>query len=252
MMVDLIPEIKLKQPTTTSVTNVVKTVGPKLVPFFKTVAIYFVIFVPHDKPSIFSTVLKCLPIVSLMLFVVLHGMSLGEEYKYSRRILTGLIFCCIGDAFLIWHHYFDIGMLAFIVGHIYYISAFGFKPLNLPVGIILYFLGTMVALYLLPDLHGVFIVGVPIYILVIITMLWRAIARVQFFEDLWTWSKLCTCAGGILFSLSDLVIGIDRFKYKIDYAQALIMSTYYAAQVGIALSVVDARSALKAGTDKKK
>lgn len=235
----------------TSVTKVVKSVGPKLVPFFKTVAIYFVIFIPQDKPSIFSTVLKCLPIVSLMLFVLLHGMSLGDEYKYSRRILTGLIFCCIGDAFLIWHHYFDVGMLAFIVGHVYYISAFGFKPLNLPLGIFLYFLGTIVTLYLLPDLHGVFIVGVPIYVLVITTMLWRAIARVQFFEDLWTWSKLCTCAGGFLFSLSDLIIGIDRFKYNIDYAQVLIMSTYYAAQVGIALSVVDARSALEAKKNKK-
>lgn len=30
------------------------------------------------------------------------------------------------------------------------------------------------------------------------------------------------------------------------------MSTYYAAQVGIALSVVDARSALEVDTDKKK
>ncbi|KAJ8982988.1 hypothetical protein NQ317_001429 [Molorchus minor] len=234
----------------TSVIKVVKNVGPKLVPYFKTVAIYFVIFVPQDKPSIFSTILKCLPIISLMLFVVLHGMSLGEEYKYSRRILTGLIFCCIGDAFLIWQQYFDVGMLAFIIGHIYYISAFGFKPVNLPLAAVLYFLATLVVLYLLPGLHGIFIVGVPIYIMVITTMLWRAIARVQFFEDLWTWSKLCTCAGGILFTLSDLMIGIDRFKYNIEYAQVLIMSTYYAAQVGIAVSIVDAKTAITANKNK--
>lgn len=224
----------------TSVLKVIKTVGPKLVPFFKTVAIYFVIFIPQDKPSIFSTILKCLPIVSLMLFVLLNGMSLKDEYKYSRRILMGLIFCCIGDALLIWNQYFDLGMLAFIAGHIQYIRAFGFKPLQLPIGIALYSLSTMVVLYLLPGLHGVFVFGVPIYIFVIATMLWRAIARVQFFEDLWTWSKLCTCAGSILFALSDLLIGIDRFKHKIEYSQVLIMSTYYAAQVGIAVSVVDA------------
>ncbi|VEN56784.1 unnamed protein product [Callosobruchus maculatus] len=121
----------------------VKNVGPKLVPFFKTVAIYFVIFIPQDKPSIFSTILKCLPILSLMLFVLLHGMSLGEEYKYSRRILSGLIFCCIGDALLVWNQYFDIGMFAFIIGHIYYILAFGFKPLNLSLGLALYLLGSL-------------------------------------------------------------------------------------------------------------
>ncbi|CAH2005024.1 unnamed protein product [Acanthoscelides obtectus] len=235
-----------------SVLKVVKNVGPKLVPFFKTVAIYFVIFVPQDKPSVFSTILKCLPILSLMLFVLLHGMSLGEEYKYSRRILSGLIFCCIGDALLVWNQYFDIGMFAFIIGHVYYILAFGFKPLNLPLGLVLYLLGLLVVLYLLPDLPGIFLVGVPVYILVITTMLWRAVARVQLFEDLWTWSKLCTCAGSILFALSDLLIGIDRFKFNIEYAQILVMSTYYAAQVGIAVSVVDATAAMNEAKKKLK
>ncbi|KAG5885908.1 hypothetical protein JTB14_012155 [Gonioctena quinquepunctata] len=226
----------------TSVIKVVKSVGPKLVPFLKTVAVYFVVFIPQDKPSILSTILKCLPIVSLMLFVLLHGMNLKDEYKYSRRILTGLIFCCIGDAFLIWNQYFDLGMLAFIIGHIQYVLAFGFKPLNLKLGLALYSLGAAVLFYLLPDLFGVFIFGVPIYIFVITTMLWRAIARVQFFEDLWTWSKLGTCAGSMLFALSDVILAIDRFKYDIDYVQVLVMSTYYAAQVGIAVSVVDATS----------
>lgn len=55
--------------------------GPKLVPFFKTVAIYFVKFLPDSSPTILSTILKCLPIVSLMLFVLLHGMSLDDEYE---------------------------------------------------------------------------------------------------------------------------------------------------------------------------
>lgn len=38
-------------------------------------------------------------------------------------------------------------------------------------------------------------------------------------QDLWTWSKLCTCAGGILFALSDLLIGIDRFRFNMEYIQ---------------------------------
>ncbi|XP_018326371.1 lysoplasmalogenase-like protein TMEM86A [Agrilus planipennis] len=94
-------------------------------------------------------------------------------------------------------------------------------------------------MYIMPDLHGIFIPGIIIYSYILTTMVWRAIARVQFFEDLWTWSKLCTCAGGISFAISDFLIGVDHFKYNIEYAQVLIMATYYAAQVGIALSVVD-------------
>ncbi|KAJ3659139.1 hypothetical protein Zmor_010844 [Zophobas morio] len=224
-----------------AVAQVVKSVGPKLVPFFKTVAIYFVVFLPDTVPSVSSTLLKCLPILSLMLFVLLHGMSLGDEYKYSRRILVGLIFCCFGDAFLIWPGYFEMGMLAFAIGHINYILAFGFKPLNLTLGVGLYALTVMNLVYLMPGLHGILVPGVIIYTLILTTMMWRAIARAQVSEDLWTWSKLSSCAGCILFGVSDLILGIDRFRQPVDYSQVLIMSTYYAAQLGIALSVVDAK-----------
>jgi hypothetical protein len=56
-----------------------KSVGPKLVPFFKTVAIYFVLFIPAERPSLFSMLIKCLPVISLIIFVLLHGISLGDE-----------------------------------------------------------------------------------------------------------------------------------------------------------------------------
>ena len=70
-------------------------------------------------------------------------------------------------------------------------------------------------------------------------MVWRAVSRVQLFDDLWTWTKLCSCGGGILFALSDLILGLNKFVSPIPYANMLIMISYYAAQLGIALSVVD-------------
>lgn len=74
------------------------------------------------------------------------------------------------------------------------------------------------------------------------TMVWRAVSRVQLFEDLWTWTKLCSCGGGILFALSDFILGFNKFVSPTPYANMLIMVTYYAAQLGIALSVVDSTS----------
>ncbi|GJQ82336.1 hypothetical protein Trydic_g2955 [Trypoxylus dichotomus] len=59
--------------------NIVKSAGPKLVPFFKTVAIYFVIFMPHDQPGIVAAIIKILPIISLMIFVYLYGRDLADE-----------------------------------------------------------------------------------------------------------------------------------------------------------------------------
>ncbi|KAL3267300.1 hypothetical protein HHI36_011431 [Cryptolaemus montrouzieri] len=223
-----------------SVSLVVKNVGPKLVPFFKTVAIYFVISPSADNPTIFRTVLKCLPIISLMLFVLLQGMSFEEKFKYSRRILIGLVFCCFGDAFLVWPSYFEVGMMAFALGHMNYILAFGFEPLNLSIGMALLALNVTGIMYFLPDLSGSILpVGVPIYILLLGTMLWRAVAHFNSIKVSKNWNKACAAIGGILFVLSDLVIGLNMFKFKINHAEVIIMSTYYAAQLGISLSVVD-------------
>jgi len=185
--------------------------------------------------------IKCLPIISLIVFVLLHGMSLGDEYTFSRRILTGLLFSCMGDALLIWPQYFMYGMGAFGVAQIMYTAAFGFRPLNLPLGIVLYVLGTVAVLFLMPGLDGVLAVGVPVYSILLMTMIWRATARVQFFEELWTWTKLCSCAGGILFGISDNLIAFNQFYKPLPHAEVIIMTTYYAAQLGIALSVVDSK-----------
>ncbi|KDR13993.1 hypothetical protein L798_12166, partial [Zootermopsis nevadensis] len=196
-----------------------KSVGPKLVPFFKTVAIYFVLLIPEERPSLFAMLIKCLPIISLIVFVLLHGMSLGDEYTFSRRILTGLLFSCLGDALLIWPHYFMHGMAAFGVAQIMYTAAFGFKPLNATLGAALYAFGATASMLLMPGLHGILAAGVPVYGVLLMTMIWRATARVQFFQELWTWTKLCSCAGGIVFAVSDILIGFHRFHRPIPHAQ---------------------------------
>ena len=81
---------------------VVKHVGPKLVPFFKSTAVFFVLY-PNSSPQSFIFLLiKCFPIAALCLFVLMHGISFQFEYSYSRRIFTGLLFSMIGDACLVY------------------------------------------------------------------------------------------------------------------------------------------------------
>ncbi|KAK7072859.1 Lysoplasmalogenase-like protein tmem86a [Halocaridina rubra] len=222
--------------------QVLKSIGPKLVPFFKTVAIYFVLFIPVDQPSLFSMVIKCLPILSLIAFVLLHGMSLGEEYAYSRRILLGLIFSVIGDALLVWDDLFIHGLSAFLIAQCLYVSAFGFKPFNIYAATVIYLLSGAGIYILYPGTSGVTSIGMPLYTAILMTMVWRAVARVQLFEELWTWTKLCSCMGGILFAVSDACIGFNEFYGRVPQSQAIIMVTYYAAQLGISLSVVDSKA----------
>lgn len=55
----------------------IKSVGPKLVPFFKSVAVYFVLQV--EQTFLLTACFKCLPIISLIIFILLHGISLSKE-----------------------------------------------------------------------------------------------------------------------------------------------------------------------------
>ncbi|ELU03827.1 hypothetical protein CAPTEDRAFT_223328 [Capitella teleta] len=222
--------------------TVVKAIGPKLVPFFKTVAIFFILFEADSRlNSIFYCLVKCLPVVCLMIFVLMHGMSLSEIYAYSRKILLGLFFSCLGDAFLVWKNagYFPHGLAMFALAQVMYTWAFGFRPLSLRTCSVCACLGFFVYWLILPGLEGPMVWMAGLYVALICTMAWRAIARVKFLNDGWTWTGLCSSGGSVLFLMSDFVIAVNRFRFDVPYSHQLIMATYYAAQLGIAVSVVD-------------
>jgi len=55
-----------------------------------------------------------------------------------------------------------------------------------------------------------------------------------FFSHVWYLKK-----GALCFVISDSILSFDMFIYDVPYSHPIIMLTYYAAQLGIALSVVD-------------
>jgi hypothetical protein len=89
-------------------------------------------------------------------------------------------------------------------------------------------------------------------------MIWRAMARIKIDNNEWTWTRFYSFLGkirmkferiisillrfflgGILFATSDALLALDRFVTPLVHSQLLVMATYYAAQLLIALSVVD-------------
>jgi len=227
----------------TKISAVLKCNGPKLVPFFKTVAIFFILFpkAKYKTADLFYLVFKCLPILSLILFIFLNGINLrGFEYSYSRRILTGLAFSLIGDALLVYDHaYFIHGIFAFGISHILYATAYGMRPLRvfmlaaliLPVMVISLVLSGVVCRPLSYVINA--------YVALTMLMIWRAMARIKIDNNEWTWTRFYSAVGGILFAMSDALLALDRFLMPLDHSQILIMTTYYAAQLLIVLSVVD-------------
>ena len=131
-------------------------------------------------------------------------------------------------------------MIAFGIAHMAYIHAFGIcRPYRwlkgIPfIGILLW---TMYLFY--PGLQGILLPAVFVYVWLICSMGWRAFAQVDILENVWSWTSLCGCIGAVLFMMSDLLIGINKFVQPVPAARILIMTTYYSAQVFIAVSAVN-------------
>ncbi|CAH8543429.1 unnamed protein product [Heterobilharzia americana] len=89
--------------------TVVKCLGPRLVLFFKTFALFYVLY-PKDESTIGYCFFKCAPILSLIGFVYLYGVKMSNNQSYSLKILFGLLFSCLGDACLVWPKYLIPGM----------------------------------------------------------------------------------------------------------------------------------------------
>lgn len=104
-------------------------------PFIASIVLYFTLFPPEHIPSLWSTYVKCLPILSLALFTTLHE-GYANKSKINRKILLGLLFSCVGDACLVWPDYFIHGIMAFAVAQIIFIITAGLEPINLKLGLI--------------------------------------------------------------------------------------------------------------------
>ena len=95
--------------------------------------IYFVLWL--DNGTFPAACVKCLPLLSLIWFVCLLGVSDPLKHRYNRKIIAALISCCTGDFFLIWGEnsqiYFILGLSCFAIGHIIYSFAFGWSPFGL-------------------------------------------------------------------------------------------------------------------------
>ncbi|XP_036882951.1 lysoplasmalogenase TMEM86A [Manis javanica] len=223
--------------------TVVKSEGPKLVPFFKATCVYFVLWLPSSSPSWFSALIKCLPIFCLCLFLLAHGLGFLLAHPSATRIFVGLVFSAVGDAFLIWQDqgYFTHGLLMFAVAHVLYASAFGMRSLALQKGLVMAVLSGLSYALLYPCLSGAFTYLVGVYVAVIGFMSWQAVAGLQLIGAAWRWTELAAVSGALLFIISDLTLALNKFCFPVPYARVLIMSTYYAAQMFIALSAVESR-----------
>ncbi|XP_069498701.1 lysoplasmalogenase TMEM86B [Ambystoma mexicanum] len=226
---------RYRKKTLATVWNVV----PKLLPFLKTSCIYFVLWLPLNEPSWYSALIKCLPILGLCFFIGAHAASLRHLTPYARMVFLGLLFSALGDVCLIWPACFLHGMVMFGLAHLFYTFAFGLRPFNLRLFVLLALLSGAFYTVLFPYLQEPFVYMVGGYAALIGTMSWRALARVRLSSYHRSWARISAALGAVVFMVSDCTLAVDKFCFPVPHSRLLIMSTYYAGQLLIALSVLE-------------
>lgn len=172
----------------------------------------------------------------LILALALSSSSAHSEYQWV--IAGGLLLSTAGDVFLMLpQDRFVAGLASFLFAHLCYIWAFaiavpfGSAPLLwLPFALA----GGAVLAAIWPGLKPALRAPVTIYVIVIVAMAGQAAGR---WHALGGGAALAAAIGAGFFVVSDSVLALDRFRKHFHAARAVTLTTYWTAQMLIALSV---------------
>ena len=177
------------------------------------------------------------PLTTVLVITVALIARTPMPAAYKTLILAGLLCSLLGDIALMFpDKWFTAGLVSFLAAHVFYILAFKPGP-GRPVsaGMLLPFIifGLLMFRILAPSL-GRLKVPVLVYMAAITAMAGLAAGRFVYNGGT---RPLLAFAGAVLFLISDSVLAYDRFAKKIGPAQAIILGTYFPAQLLIALSI---------------
>jgi uncharacterized membrane protein YhhN len=208
-----------------------------LLPLLITLSATLTITAHYLRPPRMGLVYLFKPLTTILILVValLPGTALTN--RYAGAVALGLIFSLGGDILLMFPGYFIYGLASFLIGHLCYWVAF-FPPtwsleVLWPLLPLLAFGGWMLK-YLWPGLSKGLKIPVSLYLTVIVGMTTLAVSRALSVP-----SPAATSAawGALLFLASDATLAVDRFRKPFPLARAVVLATYYAGQLFIALSV---------------
>lgn len=183
-----------------------------------------------------------------LLPILLVAVFFSNSFGTKKILLTALTFSWIGDVILLFANrgeiYFILGLVAFLISHVFYIVLFNKQTVTKSITnklsfgagiglILLYFIGMITTLG--PKL-GPLTVPVVVYAIVISSMLFFAL------KGSFQWNTIpyqSVLIGAVLFIASDSILAFNKFYQPIPYASFLIMITYLGAQYGIVWGILN-------------
>jgi uncharacterized membrane protein YhhN len=167
------------------------------------------------------------------------GANRGVPSRYRWSIVAGLGCSALGDAFLMLPgDYFVAGLGSFLAAHVCYLWAFtGDSRLA---GRIMPFVvwgiwGIVLVSWLWPGVTRSLRIPVVLYAAALSAMAAQAATRAASRCDA---AAIVAAVGAGLFVVSDSALAFQRFCHPLEWGGILVLGTYFAAQGGIALSVM--------------
>jgi len=187
---------------------------------------------------------KPLIVLSLMLMLVVGTKLSG---RFHKRIFAGLVFALGGDILLMNGtdpRYFMYGLVAFLICHLCYISAFYLDFRSAPeldkkgarMAIVLCGLFSIgFYFYIRPHLGAMKLPVLAYSFVIALMMMMAAFRNLRVNRS----SFLLILTGAICFLVSDSLLAYHKFVFQFKYGGLLIIATYMAAQYLITMGAVD-------------
>jgi uncharacterized membrane protein YhhN len=154
-------------------------------------------------------------------------------------VVAGLLFSALGDLFLLLpQDRFVAGLTRFLAAHLCYLWAFtgDHRLAERPLPFVLWGVtGLVLVPWLWPGIAGPLRLPVVVYTAALLAMAAQAASRAYTHRNL---AGVMAAAGAALFVASDTLLAIQRFRHPLEGGRFWVLGTYFAAQAGIALSVV--------------
>jgi uncharacterized membrane protein YhhN len=182
-------------------------------------------------------------VTKLLLMPILIIAYMNGSSFHNILIVIALIFGFLGDTFLIGDGiFFTLGLISFLLGHIFYISAF-LSPVSLsktPIYIYIFLLpyliyGLIIYNKLSPFMKSIKLMGF-LYFIVLIFMSFSSVLRIYTVHGYQFWFPLI---GSILFVISDTVLAFNEFKSRTIFREIIVMFTYIMAQLLIVIGFIN-------------
>ncbi|XP_027201457.1 lysoplasmalogenase TMEM86A [Dermatophagoides pteronyssinus] len=199
----------------------------------------YTLFGPRIPSIWISYGAKCIPILYLI-WTIIKNKSWTKRFDYSTKIAAGLVASVIGDVYIlnmeeISKSYMINGIIFFALAHIFYISAMkvkNFRYFHLLIVVMLFSLAYIIIHHQLIRMNYWQQITIPAYILIILTMAYRASLHR---DSVHIWNHIpATRMAAISFVISDSILGLTEITGLImipKYVRhVLILSFYYFSQ----------------------